>query len=156
MRILFVRHAQAVEADQFDGDDLDRPLTPEGRKRFKRVAAHLAAAYPAPDRLVSSRAVRARQTAEVLAVALGSKNWEQREELNPGASIAAIQSVLEEQPEAGWVLLVGHEPDFSRAISALAGGGRLQVKLRKGGVAEVEWTPRGRGRLRALLDPARL
>ncbi|HMP75312.1 MAG TPA: histidine phosphatase family protein [Kiritimatiellia bacterium] len=156
MRILFIRHAQAVEADQFDGDDLDRPLTPEGRKRFKRVADAVATVYPRPDRLVSSRAERACRTAEVLALAFGLKTWEEREELNPGASVAAIKAVLEERADAEWVMVVGHEPDFSGAVSALTGGGRLRMKLRKGGVAEVEWTPRGLGRLRALLDPARL
>jgi phosphohistidine phosphatase len=33
-------------------------------------------------------------------------------------------------------MLVGHEPDFSRTISALIGGGRVVMK--KGGLARVD------------------
>ena len=156
MRILFIRHAHAVEADLFAGGDLERPLTPEGRKRFKRVAARLAKRYPVPDRLVSSNAVRARQTAEVLADAFVCSKPDVRDELNPGASVAAIRRVVESLRGAAWVALVGHEPDFSQTVSAWVAGGGLDLKLKKGGVVEVELLPRGRARLRAVWDPARL
>ncbi len=45
-------------------------------------------------------------------------------------------------------MLVGHEPDFSRAIQ-LATGAR--VKLRKGGLAGIEGS-----KLHVLLEPAQL
>ncbi len=48
----------------------------------------------------------------------------------------------------GDVLLVGHEPDFSRAIQAATGA---RVKLKKGGLAAIE-----DGTLIALLAPAAL
>jgi len=156
VRILFIRHARAVEADAFAGCDLARPLTPEGRKRFKRVANRLAKRYPVPDRLISSNAVRARQTAEALAAAYGCPKIEVREELNPGASVAAIQRVVEGLGDVRWVALVGHEPDFSQAVSAWVAGGRLDLKLKKGGVVEIETLSRGRARLRAVWDPARI
>jgi phosphohistidine phosphatase len=46
------------------------------------------------------------------------------------------------------VLLVGHEPDFSNAVSAITGA---KLKLRKGGIAAVE-----DGTLHALLTPRQL
>jgi phosphohistidine phosphatase len=52
---------------------------------------------------------------------------------------------------AGWgsnVLLVGHEPDFSRAVHDLTGA---RVKMKKGGLAAVD-----RGELIVLMRPAEL
>jgi phosphohistidine phosphatase len=48
----------------------------------------------------------------------------------------------------GDVLLVGHEPDFSRAIAAATGG---RVEIKKGGLAAIE-----DGALITLLRPAQL
>ncbi len=156
MRILFIRHAEAVDAAEFKGSDLERPLTPEGRKRFAKVAARLARAYPKPDRLVCSKAVRAWETAEDVRRAFGAVKLELREELNPGASPDTVRALLREKTELEWVVLVGHEPDFSRAIAALTAQGKLRIKFKKGGVAEVDWNGRGPGTLRSLWDPARL
>jgi phosphohistidine phosphatase len=156
MRILFIRHAEAVDVAEFDGADLERPLTSSGRKRFAKVAARLAQVYPAPDRLISSKAVRAWETAEEVRRAFGEGKLELREELNPGATPDDIRAVLREKCDAEWVAVVGHEPDFSRAIAAIVSQGKLRVKFKKGAVAEVEWSGRGPGTLRALWDPARL
>jgi phosphohistidine phosphatase len=156
MRILFVRHAEAVEATEFDGRDLDRPLTPSGRKRFAKVAARLAQAYPVPDRIVCSKAARASETAEEIRRAFGKGKLEPREELNPGASPDDIRSILREKSDAEWVVIVGHEPDCSRAIASIVAQGKLRMKLKKGAVAEIDWPGRGPGTLRALWDPARV
>lgn len=156
MRILLIRHAEAEASTSFEGSDLERPLTERGKKRFARVMEYLTAGYPAPDRLICSCAVRAHETARMAARAWGHLPIETREELNPGATWTDLKRVLGESPDAEWVVLVGHEPDFSRAISSWVAQGKLRVKLKKGGVAEVEWPGRGAGVLRALLDPARL
>ena len=50
--------------------------------------------------------------------------------------------------DAGNVLLVGHEPDFSRAVATTTGA---RIEFRKGGLAAIE-----DGRLVALLRPAAL
>lgn len=156
MRILFIRHAEAVDAAEFEGDDLDRPLTEAGRKRFAKVVSFLVRNYPKPDRLLSSKAVRAWETAKDYAKGIGIKDIEVREELNPGATPDEIKSVLKEYSDLEWIALVGHEPDFSKAISMLTASGKLKLKLKKGAFAEVEWAGRGDGTLRALIDPARL
>jgi phosphohistidine phosphatase SixA len=38
MRVLFLRHAEAVESSGFEGSDLERPLTGKGRRTMKAVA----------------------------------------------------------------------------------------------------------------------
>lgn len=156
MRILFIRHAEAIDALDFQGSDLDRPLTPAGRKRFEKVALRVAKAYPKPDRILCSCAVRARDTAQVLADAFGISKIESREDLNPGAAPDEIRAALKEQPDLEWVAIVGHEPDFSRTISSITAMGKLRMKFKKGAMAEVEWSGRGAGTLRALWDPARI
>ncbi len=156
MRILFIRHAEAVDALEFKGSDLARPLTPAGRKRFAKVAAHLARAYPKPERLICSKAVRAWETAQDFARAVGISKIEIREELNPGAVPDDIKAVLKEKADLEWVAVVGHEPDFSKTIASITAMGKLRMKFKKGAVAEVDWSGRGPGTLRALWDPARL
>ncbi|MCO5045085.1 MAG: histidine phosphatase family protein [Verrucomicrobia bacterium] len=156
MRILFIRHAEAAEAEGFDGPDIARPLTKKGKKLFLGVARGVARAYPGLDRIISSEAVRARQTAEILAKACGSICVELCPALNPGASEEAIVRVICTLAADACVALVGHEPDFSTAISSRVAGGALRLKLKKGGFADVEIPASGEAVLRALVDPKRV
>lgn len=155
MRILFIRHAEAVEAGQFNGPDLGRPLTKKGGKTFVRVARCLAKTYPKPDIIISSEAMRARQTAGILAQTIGVSRVAIKAEMNPGAKKGAIQKVIRAHARKKWITLVGHEPDFSNAISSMVASGKVRLKLKKGGVAEVEKAGAGPAILRALYDPTR-
>ncbi len=78
------------------------------------------------DVCLSSPKVRARQTAELACAELGVP-VELDERLGSGDF-----DPYELAAGRGEVLLVGHEPDFSRAV-AMATGSR--VKFRKGGIA---------------------
>ena len=63
-----VRHAKAGSRNEFDGDDIDRPLTNSGREQAKALAARLAAVSPTV--IVSSPYRRCVETVEPLAVAV--------------------------------------------------------------------------------------
>lgn len=152
-KILFIRHAAAVDATAWKGNDLERPLTRDGIRRFRKVARRLVKWYPRPDRVFCSEAVRARATAALLCERWTSARPEPRAELNPGATPSAIRRLIRESATDRCMVLVGHEPDFSRTIAALTAAGALRVKLKKGGVAEVRWKPAGKAELRALLTP---
>ncbi len=156
MRVLFVRHAEAIESSDFEGSDLERPLTGKGRRTFKAVARSLAQRFDQPDRIICSQAERARATAELLASAFGGLAVEERSDLNPGTRLASFHRLLAEawKKEDALVVLVGHEPDLSMAVSDLVAGGHLILKLKKAGCADVELTTPTSGRLRALLDPS--
>lgn len=156
MRVLFVRHAEAEPASGFKGLDLDRPLTGKGRRSMKAMARCLARRLDHPDRIISSQAVRARDTAELVSNAFGGTSLEESSDLNPGAGVAAYQKILGEARKRGDALLVlvGHEPDLSSALSALLAGGQLELKLKKGACADVKWPENGRPVLRGLFDPA--
>ena len=128
MDLIVWRHAEAHEAEPGE-DDMQRALTPRGRKQAERMAAWLDAQLPQGTRLLSSPAVRAEQTVR----ALGRK-YKVRDALSPGASVA---DVLETSgwPEAKFpVLLVGHQPALGGLIAHLLKMPEEACSIRKGAV----------------------
>ena len=128
MDLIVWRHAEAHDA-QAGEDDMQRALTPRGRKQAERMAAWLETQLPQGTRILSSPAVRAEQTVK----ALGRK-YKVRDALSPGAS---VQDILE---TAGWpgakypVLLVGHQPGLGAVISDLLKMPDTACAIRKGAV----------------------
>ena len=68
--LTLVRHAKS-SWDDTELADFDRPLNRRGERDAPEMARRLAATGDPPDRIVSSPALRALQTARVLAPALG-------------------------------------------------------------------------------------
>jgi phosphohistidine phosphatase len=112
MRLLIVRHAEAASGSP---DEL-RPLTPEGREHARAVGARLRKEGFAADAVLSSPLLRARQTAEALR--LGAPEVDDR--LAPGASPLDLRDAAAGRGET--VVVVGHQPDCSKAVAALSGG----------------------------------
>jgi phosphohistidine phosphatase len=103
-------------------DDFDRPLKERGRRDTPMIGKFLATIGATPDLLVSSPAVRARQTAELLAPAAGYAGDIRWEESIYAASAGELMSLLRQLPdEAGHVLLVGHNPGFEDLAARLIG-----------------------------------
>jgi len=134
--IYLLRHGDAEDGN---GDDAARRLTPKGERQAEAAGRALAALGAGIDTCLTSPKVRAAETARLACRALGLAP-EVAEELRSGAfdslGLAAGR---------GNALLVGHEPDFSSEIARLTGA---KVKLRKGGLASVNG-----GTLLALLGP---
>lgn len=118
-----------------------------------------------PDRIVTSTAVRARTTAELVAEAAGwSTPLVETRRLYATTVEGALEVVREQAgdtadgPSPQTLLLVGHEPTWSSLASALVGGGRLAVVTATAVVIDLaieDWSSiaRGRGELRMLLPP---
>ena len=154
MKILFVRHAIAMDPVEFGGDDLDRPLTEEGQRKARRTFKALAAFYAAPELIVSSDAKRARQTADLLAEVFPTAKRTHTPEFNPGATYRELMRWLRAQPhEMVRVALVGHEPDISRMIAGVIAGESLNIEVKKGACLEVDCNRIGRGELTLLFPP---
>lgn len=157
MRLFFLRHGIA-EPGHSSLSDFDRQLTDEGRAELEDVAQGLRRLKIRPDRLLSSPLVRARQTAEAVAPALGA-SVEIVDELRSGASFAAFQELARRYEKAGSLMLVGHEPDFSETAAVLIGADGDGLVLKKAGLIRVDLDgrfERGQGRLRWLLTPHQL
>jgi phosphohistidine phosphatase len=137
--IWFLRHGDAEDTTP----DEDRRLTDKGRRQAKAAGEALAALGVEPEVCLTSPKARAHETAVVACAPFDEIDVVIEERLRGGDFDAA-------ELAAGYdeVLLVGHEPDFSRAIGALTGG---RVDMKKGGLAGVE-----DGELRVLLRPREL
>jgi len=154
MKLWLVRHAEAVEATAFSGGDLERPLTPKGKRMAKRSFARLARIRRGPDLIIHSEAIRAQETARLLASAFRIKTVREEPVLNPGCSFTAIRKVLKScPPGVHGLALVGHEPDFSRAAAKWTSDGTLHLALKKGGLIEIEIEDKSPPRLLALIPP---
>ncbi len=150
MVLYLFRHGIAGGAPPGQGD-VARALTPEGVQRLKLQAAALQRAGFHVDWLVSSPLVRARQTAEVLAPALGATP-EIDTLLKPGCTLNDVAELVARRPEAGRVMLVGHQPDLGRLVRMLTGS---NAKIRTGTMAVIDaqaLRPSG-GLLLGLYDP---
>jgi phosphohistidine phosphatase len=161
MELLIVRHAIAFERDHRRWrDDAARPLSPVGMRQSRKAAAGLKAFSNAPDRLLTSPLVRARQTAEILTEVAGWPTAEVVPELSPGGPPPAVLTLLGRQ-RGKRVALVGHQPDLGILLAAclLAEDGTLAIDMKKNAVACVafEGSPRaGRAVLQWLATPRML
>jgi phosphohistidine phosphatase len=137
--IYLLRHGDAEDGD---GDDSARRLSPKGERQARDAGLALAALGARIDACLASPKRRAAETARIACEALGVEP-EPANELRGGSfdSLALAAG-------RGNVLLVGHEPDFSDEVARLTGA---RAKLRKGGLAVVDGST-----LIALLGPAEL
>jgi phosphohistidine phosphatase len=137
--IWLLRHG---DASDHAADDASRPLTAKGERQAAAAGAALASLDAGIDVCLTSPKVRSAETARIACEALGIEP-EICEALRGGDF-----DPLELAAGRGTVLLVGHEPDFSRAIQ-LATGGRVEMK--KGALAAIDDST-----LTALLHPGQL
>lgn len=147
MYLYLLRHGEADWPDWKKPDD-ERPLTEHGRKEMKKIADFLRALDIELDQIVTSPLPRAKETAQIVADKL---NVKLREEpvLKPGFDPSGLAEIFQKYPGDS-IMIVGHEPDFSRSISALTGG---SVKLSKAGLALIDLESKKSGRLLWLFPP---
>lgn len=119
MKELFiVRHAKS-SWDYPDLSDHERPLLEKGKKRTRKMIAFLQSKGVKPDLVLTSSALRARETAGYLAVGLGLTKEDIQ--IEPGlyaADAARIFDVfidLSDQNNA--VMLVGHNPALTNFVN---------------------------------------
>jgi phosphohistidine phosphatase len=138
MRLVIVRHAIAVPRGTPEIPDEDRPLTPEGEKKFKKAAEGMARVLERPDEVLTSPWLRALRTAEIAAEAWG-KIAPKKTPALAGGSFEDVAAVLDGYPPASTVAVVGHEPHLSELLARLLGTrDDERVEFKKGGVAVVD------------------
>ncbi len=149
-----LRHADAGDPATWPGDDADRPLSAKGRRQAARLGSLLAGAGFAPDAIVSSPKLRARETAETVAAALGV-DVRVDDRLGGALDVATVAGLLEDVGTPRRPVLVGHDPDLSWLASELTGA---RIEMRKGALAriDVEVPLDGSGTLRWLIPPGLL
>lgn len=143
-----MRHGPAAGPTHPDFSDEARSLTPAGAALMRAAAAglarRLASGRPPPALILHSPLKRARQTAEIVAAALPGTPLQMHALLEPGCDLTSLESILDERPEAGALLVVGHNPDLTVLVGALTGA---EARFGEGTVACVRRPASGRGEL---------
>lgn len=141
MELYLLRHAIAVDRDLLGHkQDSERPLTPKGEAKMRKIAEGMRVLEVEPDVILASPYVRARRTAEIAAAALGARTRLLfSDHLAPGGDPERlVRTVVEDHPGARSVLLVGHEPGMSTLMSVLLSGGEdVAILFKKGGLARL-------------------
>ena len=138
--------------------DHDRPLNARGAESARAIGIALARMGEAPDLVISSTATRAATTAQLAAEAGG---WESSmsyaDSLYGTSAQGALEVLLEADPAAACVMLVGHQPTWGNLVAHLTGGA---VAMKTATVAKIELYVRdwadaleARGELVFLLQP---
>ena len=156
MRLLIVRHAIAVPRGTPDLPDAKRPLTKEGRARFRKAARGIARQFGPPDVLLTSPWLRAAQTAAILAKAWGRVEPKEAKAL-AGGTFEEQAVMLDRFAKEATVAIVGHEPYLSELLARLVGARQSErLALKKGGLAVVDLPGKlaGGGTLVSFLPPA--
>lgn len=134
MKLYLLRHADAATVAAIDDE---RTLSAKGIKQSKRAAKFCLSHGLKPDCILSSPLIRAQQTAKPVASILKTQietvPWlvYDTEPENVIAQLAARDKVES-------IMLVGHEPDFSRLVIALTGSENEAIRVRKGSLILLE------------------
>jgi phosphohistidine phosphatase len=136
--IWLLRHGDAEEGFP----DSERKLTAKGEQQARAAGAALAALGVNLDACVASPKVRAAETARLVCEQLGIEVKLESRLAGGSFDAGSLAAGL------GEVLLVGHDPDFSRAVHDLTGA---RVQLKKGGLAGIDGNE-----LKVLMRPKEL
>lgn len=120
--LMLLRHAKSSWKDSEIADH-DRPLNKRGKKAAPLMGHFLSIADLVPDLILSSTAIRARETAEAVAKASSYKG---SVELLDSLYLAPAGKLLSEAqshtPDSvGRLLLVGHNPGMEDLVEILCG-----------------------------------
>lgn len=121
--LVLMRHAEAERGDAHTPDS-ERPLTDHGRRDASAMGMWLSRSGPRPDRIVSSPAVRARETAELVSAALDVPADAILGDSDIYDASAATLAEVVKRHAAGsrTLLLVGHNPGFDDLLLRLSEG----------------------------------
>jgi phosphohistidine phosphatase len=119
-RLTLLRHAKSSWADT-NLSDSERPLSNRGRRDAPEIGVRLGRRGLKPDLILSSPAVRARQTAELVAEALAHGSRDIRYEpaiylASPGELLSVLASVND---GIGELILIGHNPGMTALANML-------------------------------------
>jgi phosphohistidine phosphatase len=135
--IVLVRHGTAEASAR---RDRERALTLEGRRESRALGERLSREGFAPELVIASPFVRAVQTAELVAAALGQVGpMRVSRALRPDCDAGGVVELLAALDGIERVMLVAHEPVLSSTCAALSGNGG--VGFRRAEAVWLAWQP---------------
>ena len=126
--LILVRHAEAATASP-DQKDYDRPLTAQGYQDAARVGRYGHVQHWSLDVIISSTALRAQTTAELIAEQLhfDLSRITFREELYQASVRSMLQEINQQPDHCQQLMLVGHNPAVSYLVEYLTGRDTLSI-----------------------------
>jgi len=125
--LILLRHAKSAW-DTGATSDFDRPLAGRGERDAPKMGKWLKKQGLVPDAVVSSPALRAKQTSEAACQKMGIKpkeiTWDNR--IYAATASELLKVVKEYRKKTKTLMLVGHNPGLEDLLLHLAGD-RLQV-----------------------------
>ena len=139
MQLFLLRHAEAVPDP---ANDEARRLTAKGSRQAENIGKFCREHGFVPEMILSSPLARAEETARLVARELDLPKLVQIEEflragMTPEGAISGLRELLksatkqEKCSEKVSIMMVGHEPDFSKLAGVLIGGCAESVHFRK-------------------------
>lgn len=122
LRLTLVRHAKTEPAAPGQ-EDWDRALEPRGQRDAPEMARRLKDEYGKPDRILTSPAIRAITTANLMSRVLGvpAAKITQDERLYLASPKVMLEVVNELGNSAKHLMVVGHNPGITEFADQLSG-----------------------------------
>jgi phosphohistidine phosphatase len=108
--LILLRHAKSVDPDPYP-TDLERPLSPRGRRDAAAAGDWLREQGLLPDLVLCSTAVRTRETLEGLRLGDAAVVFEHRLYLGPAHD--TLDLLRNGAPDVSTLLVIGHNPTLS-------------------------------------------
>jgi phosphohistidine phosphatase len=151
MELYFIRHSDAENGT--GKPDNDRELTESGKLKIKRAAEAWKTFNPLPDYIISSPLIRAVQTAEIVKKEFNfNEDIIKEHSLISGSRLEDLIAFVNNLE--GKIFLIGHQPDFSNAVSSLISTAGAAVEFKKTSIAKISFSAKaklGRGTLEFLI-----
>jgi len=154
MKLYLMQHGEALPKEI----DPDEPLSPAGIVAVEKTAKAAGKIGVRADRIITSDKHRARQTAEIMAPAVGSE----REAIEVSSLVKAMTppretvEYLARYSDCGAILVAGHMPSLGAVAGfLLSDGGSPTIQFDRSGICclEVDTLPTRAARLLWYLPP---
>ena len=161
MNCLLLRHGIAVNPEEWNGSERERPLTKEGINKTEQVAAGLKRIGMKPTHLLCSPLIRTQQTAEITKEALQiTATIQLCPELVYDQSPMLLFAILQRFPKDAFVMCVGHEPHLGQTAALMIFGKNSSgLSVKKAGGCLISFDGNvgiGGGNLEWWMAPAQL
>ena len=147
--VILFRHGKSDWDSQYYSDH-DRPLAKRGIRDAKRMGKFLSKRAEVPELILSSTALRTRETTKL---AMEAGNWDVDIELEKKiyeASLEEIINIIKSQDNKyNFICLVGHEPIFSTIITSI--NNKKRIKFPTATMAKISFSTSDWKRV--LLEP---
>jgi phosphohistidine phosphatase len=118
LRLTLLRHAQA-DPELPGSKDWQRALTRRGELDAKQMGQRLKQRYGPPPLILSSPAIRARQTSEIVAKHFARTQIEFVDDLYLASPLIMLSSIQQHGESFTHLLVVGHNPGISELANEL-------------------------------------